>query len=98
MWALENGITGGVGDGKFGVGRPCTREQVVCFLWNAAGRPEHTLSDAPFNDVKPGNYYYDAVLWASENRVTGGMGNRIFGVGKPCTRAQVVTFLYAAFS
>lgn len=98
MWALENGITGGVGDGKFGVGRPCTREQVVCFLWNAAGRPEHTLSDAPFNDVKPGNYYYDAVLWAAENRVTGGMGNRIFGVGKPCTRAQVVTFLYTAFS
>lgn len=97
MWAVENGVTGGVEDGtKFGVGRPCTREQVVTFLWKAAGAPEPAGADCPFTDVKPGKYYYKAVLWAVENGVTGGMSATSFGVGKTCTRAQVVTFLYKA--
>ena len=97
MWAVEKGVTGGVEDGtKFGVGRPCTREQVVTFLWKAAGAPEPAGADCPFTDVKPGKYYYKAVLWAVENGVTGGMSATSFGVGKTCTRAQVVTFLYKA--
>ena len=97
MWAVEKGVTGGVEDGtKFGVGRPCTREQVVTFLWKAAGAPEPAGTDCPFTDVKPGKYYYKAVLWALENGVTGGMSATSFGVGKTCTRAQVVTFLYKA--
>ena len=96
MWAVENEITGGVGGGKFGVGQPCTREQVVTFLWKAAGAPEPAGTDCPFTDVKPGKYYYKAVLWALENGVTGGMSATSFGVGKTCTRAQVVTFLYKA--
>ena len=96
MWAVENGITGGVGDGKFGVGKPCTREQVVTFLWKAAGAPAPQTDSCPFEDVKPGKYYYKAVLWALENGVTGGMSATSFGVGKTCTRAQVVTFLYKA--
>jgi hypothetical protein len=78
------------------VGRPCTREQVVTFLWKAAGAPEPAGTDCPFTDVKPGKYYYKAVLWAVKNGVTGGMSATSFGVGKTCTRAQVVTFLYKA--
>jgi hypothetical protein len=46
--------------------------------------------------VKTGKYYTDAVLWAVENNITGGIGDRLFGVGKICIRGQIVTFLYAA--
>ena len=98
MWALENGVTGGLSAQRFGVGRPCTREQVLCFLWKAAGSPGHSLSASPFTDVKPGKYYYDAVLWAAENGITQGVSANCFGVGRPCTRAQVVTLLCAAYS
>ena len=97
LWAVENGVTGGMGDGKFGVGRPCTREQAVSFLWKALGAPEPEGTESPFTDVKPGKYYYKPVLWAVENGVTGGVGDGKFGVGSSCTRAQIVTFLYKAF-
>ena len=97
LWAVENGVTGGMGDGKFGVGRPCTREQAVSFLWKALGAPEPEGTESPFTDVKPGKYYYKPVLWAVENGVTGGVGDGRFGVGSSCTRAQIVTFLYKAF-
>lgn len=96
LWAVQNGITGGSGDGKFGVGKACTREQAVSFLWKAAGAPEPKGTDCPFEDVKPGKYYYKAVLWAVENGVTGGTSTTKFGVGKVCTRGQIVTFLYKA--
>ncbi len=97
LWAVENNITGGVGDGtKFGVGQPCKREQAVTFLWKACGSPEPTTTNSPFDDVKEGKYYYKAVLWAVENKVTGGISDLLFGVGKTCTRAQIVTFLYKA--
>ena len=96
MWAVENKITGGVTETTFGIGKPCTREQVVTFLWKAAGAPAPKSTSTPFTDVKAGKYYYNAVLWAVENKITGGTSATTFGVGKPCTRAQVVTFLYAA--
>ena len=96
MWAVENGITSGAGDGKFGVGQPCTREQVVTFLWKAAGSPAPKTTHNPFKDVKAGKYYEKPVLWAVENGITSGMSADTFGVGQPCTRAQVVTFLYKA--
>ena len=98
MWAYQNGITGGVGGGKFGVGQSCTREQVVTFLWTAAGKPGFTAAESPFTDVKPGKYYYKAVMWAAENGITGGVGGGKFGVGQTCTRAQIVTFLYKAMN
>ena len=50
----------------------------------------------PFTDVKEGKYYYDAVQWAVQNGVTGGVSATLFGVGQTCTRGQIVTFLYAA--
>ncbi len=94
-WAVENKITGGVGNNQFGPNRACTRVQAVTFLWVAAGRPtpsqEATFSDMPSNPV-----FRDAISWAVENKVTGGIGNNQFGPNRPCTRGQIVTFLYAA--
>ena len=97
LWAVEKGITSGLSDGRFGVGRACTREQVVSFLWKAVGSPEPEGAENPFTDVKPGKYYYKPVLWAVENGVTSGVSATSFGVGKTCTRAQIVTFLYNVY-
>ena len=94
LWANENGITSGVGDGCFAPNDVCTREQVVTFLYAFKGKPTFS-ADIAFTDVQPGAWYYNAVAWAAANHVTSGMGNGNFGVGVSCTRAQMVTFLHA---
>lgn len=98
LWAYENEITSGTTATTFGVGQPCTREQVVTFLWKAAGSPEHTIESAPFADVNSSKYYYNAVLWAYENEITSGTTATTFGVGATCTRAQIVTFLHGLYA
>ncbi len=98
LWAAENGVTGGVGNGKFGVGQACTRAEAMTFLWKAKGSPEPETTENPFSDVKPDKYYFKPVLWAVENGVTAGVGDGRFGVGQPCTRGEIITFLYKAFS
>ena len=95
LWAVENGITNGMDATHFGPNNTCVREQVVTFLYAAAGKPETTAS-VNFTDVAPGDWYYAPVAWAVENGITSGMGDGTFGVGATCTRAQIVTFLYAA--
>ena len=96
LWAVSNNITSGIGNGRFAPANPCTRAQVVTFLWRAAGEPEPTSGRNPFTDVKKSDYYYKAVLWAVENGITSGMSANKFGPNNPCTRAQVVTFLWRA--
>ena len=93
LWAYENGITSGVGDNHFAPKAECTRAQVVTFLWAAAEKPVST-TEVTFTDVQPADYYCGAVAWAVEKGITAGIGNDLFGSGNPCTRAQVVTFLY----
>ena len=96
MWAVRNEITGGTSATTFSPNAPCTRAAVVTFLWAANGRPEPTSTDNPFKDVKESDWYYKAVLWAVGNGITGGTSATTFSPNDPCTRAQVVTFLYAA--
>ena len=95
FWALENGITSGFSADTFGSDVVCTRAQIVCFLWNAAGRPSAAVSN-PFRDVPQGAYYEQAVLWAVENGITTGLSDDTFGPNEPCTRGQIVCFLYKA--
>ena len=95
-WAVENGITGGTGDGKFSPDATCTREQAVAFLYRASGSPAVSGGSA-FNDVAANAYYADAVAWAEKNEITGGIGGGLFGSGNDCTRAQIVTFLYRTY-
>jgi hypothetical protein len=95
LWAVENGITNGMDATHFAPNDTCLREQVVTFLYAAAGKPE-TTAEVTFTDVAEGAWYYAPVAWAVENNITSGIGGGIFGVGSTCTRAQVVTFLYAA--
>ncbi|MBQ6159878.1 MAG: leucine-rich repeat protein [Oscillospiraceae bacterium] len=98
LWALETGVTSGKDDTHFAPNETCTRGQVVTFIWNAMGKPEPTITDCPFVDVKPGKYYYNAMLWALENGVTSGTDATHFSPNQTCTRGQVVTFLYNALS
>ena len=92
-WAVENGITGGTGDGKFSPDATCTRAQAVTFLYRASGSPAVSGS-AAFSDVAADAYYASAVKWAEKNGITGGIGGGLFGSNNNCTRAQIVTFLY----
>ena len=95
-WAQEKGITGGIGNGLFGPNDPCTRAQIVTFLWRAAGSPAPKNTGTAFGDVKPGSFYEQAVAWAVENGITSGTGEGMFSPDATCTRAQSVTFLYRA--
>ena len=94
-WAVENGITTGVGNDLFAPEQPCTRAQIVTFLWRAAGSPEPKTASS-FTDVPANAYYAKAVAWAVENGITNGMTATEFAPDATCTRGQSVTFLYRA--
>ena len=93
QWAVENGITDGTSDTTFSPNAPCTRAQIVTFLWRAQGKPSAETSN-PFADVAEDAYYTGAVLWAVENAITEGTSDAAFSPDADCTRAQTVTFLY----
>ena len=93
-WAVEEGITTGTSEEHFSPDAGCTRAQVVTFLWRAAGKPKPTRTENPFDDVKEGQYYYDAVLWAVEQGITTGTTATTFRPDQTCTRGQIVTFLW----
>ena len=93
-WAVKNGITNGKDNGLFGSNDPCTRGQIVTFLWRAAGSPAPKGTATVPADVLPGSYSYNAVAWALENGITNGLADGTFGVNNTCTRGQSVTFLY----
>lgn len=94
-WAVANGITSGTDENTFSPNAPCTRAQVVTFLWRAMGSPE-PRSAGTFTDVNASSYYAKAVRWALENGITSGTSATTFEPNAVCTRAQVVTFLMRA--
>ena len=94
MWAYGSKITGGTSATTFSPDMNCSRAQVVTFLWRAAGQPKTENAKNPFNDVKANAYYYNAVIWAVEQGITGGTSATTFSPDMNCSRAQVVTFLY----
>ena len=94
-WAQEKGITGGIGNGLFGPNQPCTRAQIVTFLWRAAGSPVVNYA-MNMSDVPEGSYYAEAVRWALSEGITTGTSAKTFSPDATVTRAQVVTFLWRA--
>ena len=95
-WAVKYGIASGTDAKHFSPDAACTRGQAVTFLWRAAGCPVPALAENPFADVKPTDYCYDAVLWAVQTGVAKGTSASTFSPDAPCTRGQIVTFLYRA--
>ena len=94
-WAQKKGITGGIGDGLFGPNQPCTRAQIVTFLWRAAGSPVVNYA-MDLADVSGDAYYAEAVRWALSQGITTGTADGKFSPNAPCTRAQGMTFLFRA--
>ncbi len=94
-WAVETKITSGVGNNLFAPDQPCTRAQIVTFLWRAAGSPEPKRAGS-FADVPAGAFYAKAVAWAVDAGITTGTGEGGFSPDEPCTRAQAVTLLCRA--
>ena len=92
-WAVDNGITGGVGNSLFAPNQPCTRGQIVTFLWRAAGSPVVNYA-MNMTDVAEDAYYGEAVRWALSEGITTGIGDITFGPDAACTRAQAVAFLF----
>ena len=92
-WAAENGITGGVGNSLFAPNQPCTRAQIVTFLWRAAGSPVVNYL-MPFTDVDESAYYAEAVRWAASTGIVTGLTETTFGTNDVCTRAQAATMIY----
>lgn len=93
QWAVKNGITNGTGKSTFSPNSVCSRYQIVMFLWRAAGQPEAKAA-VSFADVKHGDIFYEAVQWAVERGITNGTSSTSFSPFAPCTRGQIVTFLY----
>lgn len=96
MWAVNAKVTGGKTATTFAPAEGCTRAQVVTFLWAANGKPMPKQTAHPFTDINDTDWYYNAVLWAVENGITGGVSENMFGPEQTCTRAQIATFLWAA--
>ena len=94
LWAVENGITTGATATTFNPNGDLLRAQFVTFLWRAAGSPEPTSAENPFTDVKEGDFFYKAVLWAVEKGITNGISATEFGAYSVTNRAQAVTFLW----
>ena len=94
-WAVAKKITGGVGNGLFAPNDPCTRAQIVTFLWRAAGSPVVNYA-MNMTDVAEDAYYGEAVRWALSEGITTGTGDGKFSPDATCNRAQSVTFLFRA--
>lgn len=99
LWAVDEGITQGYGsEYTFCPDQPCTRGEIVTFLWRAAGKPAPASSNNPFKDVPANKWYTDAVLWAVEQGITDGYGSSTtFAPDVTCTRDQIATFLWRYF-
>jgi hypothetical protein len=80
------------------------RAQVVTFLYRYSKAPAianmtaNGPAPSPFEDVATDSYYYNAVLWAVSQGITKGTGSNAFSPAKPCTRGEVVTFLFRLFA
>lgn len=93
-WAVEQGITNGIGNNQFGVNSNVTRAQAVTFLWRAMGSPTTNGTGAKFDDVEKSSWYEKAVIWAVQNKITDGIGNNKFSPDGAVTRGQLITFLW----
>lgn len=96
MWAADQNVTTGYDDGTFRPDIACSRAQVVMFLYNAAGKPGHHVTENPFSDLSTGSRFYDAIMWAYENQITTGYTDGTFRPNDLVRRGEYVTFQWRA--
>ncbi len=95
-WAAENGITNGVTPTLFKPDDPCTRGQIVTFIWRALGEPGTEVTETEFTDVDAGQFYYNSMLWAVGAGVVTGRTETTFAPDASCKRGEIVTMLWRA--
>lgn len=94
-WAAAEEITKGYSDGTFGINRPCTRGEMMMFLWRYAGKPNpKTASKSPFKDVPKNHVFYKAILWGSQKGITKGYSDGTFGINRNVSRGECMMFLW----
>ena len=93
-WGSQKNVVAGIKEDMFYPSASCTRAQIVSFLWRAEGRPEPASAGCKFTDVNSSDWYYKAVLWATEKGYVAGYGDTIFAPDATCKRAEMVTFLW----
>lgn len=96
LWALVNGVTAGRDATHFAPNETVTRSEAMLFLYAAKGRPAYSTEKSPFKDVKKKHWYYDAVMWAVENKISDGTDATHFSPKNTCSRSEILQFLYAA--
>ena len=92
-YVLEHGLMEGVGGNRFDPEGTLTRGMMVTILYRLEGSPG-VVGEAPFTDVAPGAWYFNAVLWAAGNDIVLGYGDGRFGPADPLTRQQLAAILY----
>ena len=97
LWAVENGITKGTGEAAFSPDETCTRAQIVSFLYRmiqseGGGFTGAWMFRLPFTDAP--DWAYEAIAWCYQKGITAGTTATTFSPNAPCTRAQIVTFLW----
>lgn len=92
QYVVDHGLMSGVGEDKFAPDSTCTREMFATILYSAEGKRSYTTEN-PFKDNKKGSWYYDALIWAYENKLTSGVSKDEFGIKQTVTREMVATFL-----
>ena len=92
QYVYDHGMMNGTGTSTFSPNETTTRGMIVTILHRMEGTP--SAESAKFPDVPAGQYYTDAVAWASANGIVGGYGNGKFGPNDSITREQMATILY----
>jgi len=87
-YVFANKLMVGTSDTTFEPNTPLTRAMIVPILYRHAGEPDVSSLNNPFNDVPEGQWFSDAVIWASANRVVNGYGDGKFGSNDPVTRSH----------
>ncbi|MBO4990791.1 MAG: S-layer homology domain-containing protein, partial [Firmicutes bacterium] len=91
-FCVTNGLMSGTGDKTFAPDRTASRAMLVTILYQLEGRPE--AGDNSFMDVNDGTWYFDAVSWAADFGIAGGIGNDRFAPDQALTREQLAVILY----
>ncbi len=95
LWAVERGLV--EGSSTFEPNGTLTRGQAVTLQWRFSGAQQENRRN-PFEDVAETDYFYDAVLWATQKGITNGITGVSFQPEGACTRAQLLTFLFRQLS
>lgn len=94
IWAAEAGVTNGTTPTTFDPDGTLKRQDTVTFLFRAAGAVTPTGRENPFSDVKNGEYYTGAILWAVDKQIARGTSANAFSPMRSVTKCELAAFLY----